>query len=68
MIFEYISREQFVEGFLGASAFVIFLIYLRKYVEWSIALEGFVAWTLFWWMRKVGVSMYRKIVKVENNA
>tara|TARA_B100000925_G_C22007636_1_gene474439 strand:+ start:1850 stop:2032 length:183 start_codon:yes stop_codon:yes gene_type:complete len=54
------SKEQLLEGVLGATAFVIFLIYLRQYVEWSVALEGFVAWTLFWWMRKIGINIYRK--------
>uniref|UniRef100_A0A6C0JBN3 Uncharacterized protein n=1 Tax=viral metagenome TaxID=1070528 RepID=A0A6C0JBN3_9ZZZZ len=59
-LFGYITEEQIVEGVLGASAFVIFFIYLREYVQWSVALESFVAWTLFWWMRKVGVTLYRK--------
>jgi len=59
-LFTYISEEQLVEGVLGATAFVLFIVYLRQYVEWNIALEGFVAWTLFWWMRKVGVNIYKK--------
>ena len=34
MIFRLMSKEQLLEGVLGATAFVIFLIYLRQYVEW----------------------------------
>ena len=59
MLYKFINKEQLVEGVLGASAFVIFIVYLREYVQWNIALEGFVAWTLFWWMRKIGVNIYR---------
>lgn len=66
-LYKFISKEQLVEGVLGASAFVIFIIYLRQYVEWNIAVEGFVAWTLFWWMRKIGVNIYRIYINKHKN-
>ena len=60
-LLDYITEYEIVEGILGAIGFVFFSMFLREYVEMNIFLEGLIAWTCFWWLRKVGLNVYIKL-------
>ncbi len=61
-----LTDKELVEGFLGSLGWVMFFFYLRNRVEWPTPIEGFLAWTLLWWLRKIGMHIY-KGYKEENN-
>lgn len=60
-----LTDKELVEGFLGSLGWVMFFFYLRNRLEWPTPIEGFLAWTLLWWLRKIGMHAY--VAAKENN-
>ena len=58
-----ITNDQLLEGFLGALGWVLFWYYFKNRAQYSIVVEGFIAWTLVWWLRKIGINLYRNFKK-----
>lgn len=61
-----INDLQIYEGMLGSLGWVIFFYYFRKKVSWPHPIEGFIAWTLVWWLRKAGMWTYINYKKRNN--
>ena len=58
-----ISDKELVEGFLGSIGWVGFFFYLRLKLKWPTPMEGFLAWSLVWLLRKIGMHAYLEIKK-----
>jgi hypothetical protein len=61
MIESYISDELLIEGIFGACSWFIYWKWLRDAIELHDFLEGVIAWTLLWYTRKFGVTLYNSI-------
>ena len=53
-----INDSQLFEGLLGSIGWVLFFFYFRNRVELPLPIEGFLAWTFVWWLRKIGMNFY----------
>jgi len=56
-----LTDKQIVEGLLGGSGWILFAYYYKKYASYNIVLEGFIAWILVWFLRKIGMNYYNTL-------
>ena len=62
----FISDDLLVEGFFGAFSWYFFWVLLRDNLEIPVYLEAAIAWTLVWYTRKFGLTLYRSYKKKNN--
>jgi hypothetical protein len=62
----YISDELLVEGLFGALSWYIYWKILNNILELSPYIEAAIAWTLVWYTRKFGVTLYQSFKKKHN--
>ena len=62
----YISDDLFVEGFLGAFSWYFFWVLLRNFLNLPVYIEATIAWTLVWYTRKFGLTLYQSYKKRNN--
>jgi len=53
-----ITEAQLLEGIIGGTGWILFVYYFKNYLDWSPQTEGFVAWVLVWYLRKIGMNLY----------
>ena len=56
-----LTDKQLIEGMLGGTGWILFAYYYKKYATYNIVLEGFIAWILLWFLRKIGMNYYDKL-------
>ena len=58
-----LTDDEFFEGLLGGFAWIIAMYYVKHSLkeggEANFALVGLVSWALLWYIRKVGMNLYR---------
>ena len=59
----YISDNLLVEGLLGATSWYLFWVLLKNFLELPLYIEAAVAWTLVWYTRKFGLTLYESYKK-----
>ncbi len=60
MIFSYITKAQLLEGLVGGLAWVVFNLYVKDMLNWSVQMKGVVLWAMVWYTRKLSLNMYAK--------
>ena len=60
-----ITDNELCEGLLGSTGWIIFFYYLRSNMDWPTPIEGFVAWILLWFLRKIGMHLYKDLKKMK---
>ena len=53
-----LSDTELLEGFSGATGFILFSVFLRNYLSLNPNFELFVAWILVWYFRKIIGNIY----------
>ena len=61
-----INDEQFIEGIIGAIGWILFWYYFKNIANYDVKIEGFIAWTFVWWLRKFGINAYLDYKKRNN--
>lgn len=54
-----IDDKELVEGIVGGIAWVFFIVIFKTSIGLPLWISGFLAWALFWYVRKVGVRLYK---------
>ena len=62
----YISDDLLVEGLLGAFSWYFFGVLLRNFLNIPVYIEATIAWTLVWYTRKFGLTLYQSYKKRNN--
>jgi hypothetical protein len=62
----YITDDLLVEGLFGALSWYIFWIILKEYLSLPAYFEVAIAWTLVWYCRKFGITLYQSYKKRHN--
>ena len=62
----FITDTQLTEGILAPMIWVICWYYVKTYINYPRYIEGALAWSLLWLIRKLGITLYKSI-KSSNN-
>ena len=64
MFINVMNDEQILEGIIGGLGFIIWSIYWKNRVQYSIQVEAFFAWMFVWYTRKIGMNFYKYLKKI----
>lgn len=69
-----ITDDELLEGLIGGIGWLLAVFYLRngfykyKLNGTNLALIGIVAWCFWWYIRKIGLNLYREYKKTKNES
>jgi len=55
----FISDDLLVEGLFGAISLYISRVLFKNYLDVSLYVEAAIGWTLIWYSRKFGLTLYK---------
>jgi len=64
-----LNDEEFIEAVFGALGWIISSLYFQKtFIKENIIVIGGIAWSIVWFVRKIGMRVYRKLkIKYKKN-